>query len=230
MYQRYFKRLFDIVVSLTAILVLAPLFIIVALLVRINLGSPVIFKDDRPGKDEKIFTMYKFRTMSNARDINGELLPDSQRLNNFGRILRSTSLDELPELFNVLKGDMSLVGPRPLAVKYLPYYNELQRKRHSVLPGITGLAQVNGRNTIMWETRFNYDIQYVENISFVKDMQILLLTIINVLQCRDIGSRKESDADMGIEDFDLYCIRNNLVEIKQPPDQKQSGEMQGLSH
>jgi lipopolysaccharide/colanic/teichoic acid biosynthesis glycosyltransferase len=213
MYRRYFKRPFDFILSLLAITVLSPLLAVLALLVRIKLGSPILFRQKRPGKNEKIFTIYKFRTMSDARDKNGNLLPDSQRLTSFGKLLRSTSLDEVPELFNVLKGDMSLVGPRPLVVKYLPYYSELQRKRHSVLPGITGLAQVNGRNAIIWETRFTYDIDYVENISFLNDLQIILLTIKKVLKRSDIGSRKEKETDMGIEDFDLYCIRNHLVNM-----------------
>jgi len=172
MYRKYFKRPLDFILSLIAIIVLSPVFIIIAILVRIKLGSPVIFKQDRPGLNEKIFTMYKFRTMTDERDENGELLPDSKRLTKFGRMLRSTSLDELPELFNILKGDMSFVGPRPLLVEYLPLYNEQQRRRHEVRPGLTGYAQVNGRNAISWEEKFKYDLEYVEKISFLLDLKI----------------------------------------------------------
>jgi undecaprenyl phosphate N,N'-diacetylbacillosamine 1-phosphate transferase len=212
MYKQYFKRLMDFILSLIAIIVLSPVFIIVALLVRIKLGSPVLYSRQRPGKDEKFFTIYKFRTMIDARDKNGEPLPDSQRLTKFGRMLRSTSLDELPELFNILKGDMSLVGPRPLARNYLPYYNAEQRRRHTVLPGLTGLAQINGRNAIMWEERFAYDIEYVDNITFLKDLQIILATIKKVLTRRDVGTRKQTDTDTGIEDFDKYCIRKQSAD------------------
>lgn len=153
------------------------------------MGSPIIFKQPRPGKDEKIFTMYKFRTMTNERDEHGELLPDSIRLTNIGKFLRSTSLDELPELINILKGDMSFVGPRPLSVKYLPYYNDRERLRHSVRPGLTGLAQINGRNTLNWEDRFKYDVNYVENLSFILDMSIMIRTFIKVFKREGITVR-----------------------------------------
>ena len=167
MYRYFFKRLLDFVLSLLAIIVLSPVLLITALLVRSKLGSPVIFKQERPGKNEKIFTLYKFRTMTDEKDEEGNLLPDEIRLTRFGKLLRSTSLDELPELFNILKGDMSIVGPRPLLVSYLPYYTEKEKHRHDVRPGLTGLAQVKGRNYIAWDERFKIDVEYVENLSFV---------------------------------------------------------------
>lgn len=160
MYAKYIKRTLDLILSLMALIVLMPLMIIIGILVRINLGSPIIFKQKRPGKNEKIFTLYKFRTMTDKRDIDGNLLPDEYRLTKFGKFLRSTSLDELPELINIIKGDMAIVGPRPLLVEYLPYYTEEEKHRHDVRPGLTGLAQVNGRNAISWEERFSFDLQY----------------------------------------------------------------------
>lgn len=181
MYRRFFKRFFDILLSACALVVLSPVLLVVAVLVRIKLGSPVIFCQERPGKDEKIFKMYKFRSMTDARDENGELLPDEIRLTRFGRILRSTSLDELPELWNILKGDMSIVGPRPLLVKYLPLYNEEQRHRHDALPGLTGLSQVSGDVDMTWERQFALDVAYVEGISFLLDVRIILLTVRRVL-------------------------------------------------
>lgn len=177
MYHRFIKRPMDIILSLCALIVLSPVLLILALLVRIKLGSPVIFKQKRPGLHEKIFTLYKFRSMTDKRDENGELLPDKVRLTRFGKLLRSTSLDELPELFNILKGDMSIVGPRPLLVQYLPLYNEHQKRRHGVRPGLTGLAQVHGRNAISWEKKFDLDVQYADNIKFVKDWRIVFLTV-----------------------------------------------------
>ena len=177
MYRKYFKRLVDILCALAAIVVFSWLYIIVALLVRIKLGSPVIFKQARPGKDEKIFNLYKFRTMTDARDEDGNLLPDDVRLTKFGRLLRKTSLDELPEAFNILKGDMSVVGPRPLRVHYLPLYNARQKRRHEVRPGLSGLAQVNGRNGISWEEKFEYDVTYVDNITFLGDCKIIFQTV-----------------------------------------------------
>ena len=188
MYRRFFKRFFDIALSLTALIVLSPVLLVVAILVRLKLGSPVIFCQERPGKDEKIFRLYKFRTMTDGRDENGELLPDEIRLTKFGRLLRSTSLDELPELWNILKGDMSIVGPRPLLVKYLPRYNEEQRRRHDVRPGLTGLAQVNGRNAISWEERFAYDVKYVGSVSLWLDVRILFLTVAVVFRRTGIHS------------------------------------------
>lgn len=181
LYERYFKRLLDIICSLLAIFVLSPLILILAMLVRFKLGSPIFFVQQRPGKNEKIFSMYKFRTMTEEKDKNGRLLPDDKRLNAFGKFLRSTSLDELPELLNIVRGDMSLIGPRPLLPEYLPLYNKEQRKRHDVRPGLTGLAQVNGRNLISWKEKFNFDIKYIENISFKLDFIILLKTVGNVV-------------------------------------------------
>ena len=199
-YRKYIKRPMDFILSLIAIIVLSPVMLIVALLVRINLGSPVIFKQERPGLNEKIFTMYKFRTMTYERDENGELLPDRERLTKFGKFLRSTSLDELPELFNILKGDMSIVGPRPLAVIYLPYYNEREKLRHTVRPGLTGLAQINGRNTVNWEDRFNFDIKYVENITFLLDMSIILKTLLKVFKREGVAVRGTTE----IVSFHIY--------------------------
>lgn len=188
MYRLFFKRFLDFILSLLAIIILSPVYLIVALLVRIKLGSPVIFTQERPGKDEKIFKIYKFRTMSDDRDYNGNLLPDEIRLTKFGKLLRSTSLDELPELFNILKGDMSVVGPRPLLVRYLPLYNEQQKHRHNVRPGFTGWAQCNGRNAISWEEKFDLDIYYVDHISFLLDIKIVLKTVKIVLFREGISS------------------------------------------
>lgn len=188
-YRRTLKRPMDILLSLCAIIVLSPVMLIIAILVRIKLGSPVLFKQPRPGLNEKIFMLYKFRTMTDERDEHGELLPDEKRLTPFGQFLRSTSLDELPELFNILKGDMSLVGPRPLLVQYLPLYNDHQRRRHEVRPGLSGLAQINGRNAITWEQKFELDVQYVDNITFLGDWKIILLTLIKVFKREGISSQ-----------------------------------------
>lgn len=198
MYKKYVKRILDILISLVGLIILSPVFLIVAILVKIKLGSPIFFKQERPGKDEKIFKLYKFRSMSDKKDENGKLLPDKERLTKFGKILRSTSLDELPELFNILKGDMSLIGPRPLAVCYLPYYNEKEKHRHDVRPGLTGLAQINGRNALNWEERFAYDIEYINNITFMNDMKIFFKTFIKVFKKEDIvirGTGKTIDFD-----------------------------------
>ncbi|EOS25700.1 hypothetical protein C806_01827 [Lachnospiraceae bacterium 3-1] len=194
MYRKCLKRWIDFMLSFVAIVILSPIFLIISILVRKKLGKPVIFKQKRPGKDEKIFEMYKFRTMTDAKDAKGNLLSDEERLTSFGRKLRSTSLDELPELINILKGDMSIVGPRPLLVKYLPLYNKRQRRRHRVRPGITGLAQVHGRNAISWEEKFEWDVRYVENISFIGDLKILLQTLKTVLAREGINS--ETSATM----------------------------------
>ena len=188
MYQRYIKRLLDIIISLAALVLLSPVLIVVAVLVRAKLGSPVIFHQERPGYHEKIFKLCKFRSMTDARGADGELLPDEVRLTRFGRTLRATSLDELPELWNILKGDMSLIGPRPLLVQYLPRYNAFQKHRHDVRPGLTGWAQVNGRNAIDWDTKFRYDVEYVNRISFLFDVKILLMTFGKVFGRSGISS------------------------------------------
>lgn len=187
-YRRFMKRPMDFLLSLVAIIVLSPVFLMVAILIKIKLGNPVLFKQKRPGMNEKIFTMYKFRTMTDEKDKNGELLPDDIRLKKFGRFLRSTSLDELPELFNILKGDMSIIGPRPLLVQYLPLYNDHQKRRHEVRPGLSGLAQVSGRNAISWEDKFSLDVEYVDNVSFVYDWKIIFLTIKKVFVREGINS------------------------------------------
>lgn len=180
-YEKYIKRLLDIVLSGAALVILSPVLLITAVLVRIKLGSPVIFTQERPGKDEKVFKLHKFRSMTDARDASGNLLPDKERLTRFGAKLRSLSIDELPELWNIFRGKMSIVGPRPLLVKYLPLYNEEQRHRHDVRPGLTGWAQVHGRNLTSLEERFEYDVEYVNNISFALDVKIIIMTIRCVL-------------------------------------------------
>ena len=187
MYAKYIKRILDLILSLMALILLMPLMIIIGILVRINLGSPIIFKQKRPGKNEKTFTLYKFRTMTDKRDIDGNLLPDEYRLTKFGKFLRSTSLDELPELINIIKGNMAIVGPRPLLVEYLSLYNEEQRHRHDVRPGLTGLAQINGRNSISWEEKFKDDIEYIRKITFLGDCKIALKTIGKVFKKEGIS-------------------------------------------
>ena len=201
LYEKFFKRPLDFIISLAALAGLSPVLIITALLVRIKLGSPIIFAQERPGLNEKIFKMYKFRSMTNEKDKNGELLPDEKRLTKFGRILRSTSLDELPELFNILKGDMSIIGPRPLLVRYLPRYNERQRHRHDVRPGLTGLAQVHGRNEISWDKKFELDVWYTENISFKLDLSIFFATVRAVFKREGISSQTSATMEefMGSE-------------------------------
>lgn len=186
MYKKYIKRLLDIILSLIAIIIALPIYILIYILVLIFLGRPVIFKQKRPGKDEKIFTLYKFRTMTDKKDKNGKLLPDEKRLTKFGKFLRKTSLDEIPEFFNILKGDMSFVGPRPLLVEYLNYYTEEEKHRHDVRPGLTGLAQVNGRNLLSWEERFKLDIEYINNITFFGDVKIIFKTIFKVLKHENV--------------------------------------------
>ncbi len=194
-YKKFIKRPMDIALSLLAIIILSPVLLIVALLVRVKLGSPVIFKQRRPGLNENIFTLYKFRTMTDEKDENGELLPNDIRLTKLGRMLRATSLDELPELFNILKGDMSLIGPRPLLAEYLPLYNEIQKHRHDVRPGLSGLAQVNGRNAISWEEKFDFDIEYVENLTFLLDLKIILKTLLKVLKREGINRTENITMD-----------------------------------
>ncbi|EJS00700.1 sugar transferase [Bacillus mycoides] len=194
-YRRFMKRPMDFILSLIAIIVLSPVLLIVAFLVKTKLGSPVLFKQERPGLHGTVFKMYKFRTMTDEKNENGELLPDSVRLTKFGKFLRSTSLDELPGLFNIFKGDMSIIGPRPLLVQYLPLYSEHQKRRHEVRPGLSGLAQVNGRNAISWEEKFNYDVEYVENVSFITDWKIILLTIKKVFIREGINSETAATMD-----------------------------------
>ena len=194
MYKSFFKRLIDIVVSVVFILCFWWLYIVLALLIKIKLGGPVLFKQERPGLNGKIFTMYKFRSMTDGRDKNGKLLSDSERVTSFGRVLRATSLDEIPEFVNVLKGDMSLVGPRPLLVEYLPRYNEFQARRHEVKPGITGWAQINGRNTISWEDKFKYDVEYVDKYDLIFGLKIIYLTLKKVI-IRE-GISQEGNATM----------------------------------
>ena len=201
MYRKFFKRFLDIIISLIFILCFWWLYLIIAILVRMKLGSPVLFKQDRPGLNEKIFKMYKFRTMTDEKDKNGILLSDAERLTKFGKFLRSTSLDEIPEFFNILRGDMSLIGPRPLLVEYLNYYTDDEKKRHNVRPGISGWAQVNGRNSLSWEEKFKYDIEYVEKLSFLFDFKIVLLTIKKVIKREDISDFKEENKEI---DFDKY--------------------------
>ena len=198
-YEKYIKRLMDIICVIVAVLVFWWLYLIVAILVKINLGSPIIFKQPRVGKNEKIFEMYKFRSMTDARDERGNLLPDEVRLTRFGRALRATSLDEIPEALNILKGDMSLIGPRPLLVEYLPLYSKQQRHRHDVRPGLSGYAQVNGRNSITWTHRFELDCKYVEHITFLGDVKIIFETIGKVFIKKEGISSATSDT---MEDFD----------------------------
>ncbi|PMR65442.1 UDP-galactose phosphate transferase [Streptococcus intermedius] len=207
-YEKYFKRLFDFVCSLVAIILFSWLFLIIGLLVRIKLGSPVLFKQARPGKNEKIFNMYKFRTMTDDRDETGDLLPDEIRLTSFGKWLRSTSLDELPELFNILKGDMSFVGPRPLLVRDMVFMTEQQRERHSVRQGLTGLAQINGRNNILWQDKLEWDAKYIREITFLGDLKIILQTIHTAF----IKREGITDGDMATaEDFGEYLLRTGVI-------------------
>lgn len=207
MYKKYIKRCLDFLLSLCGITVLSPILLVLAVLVRVKLGSPVLFKQERPGKDEKIFTLCKFRTMTDARDEKGQLLPDAVRLTKFGKFLRATSLDELPELFNILKGDMSVIGPRPLLVSYLPYYTERERLRHSVRPGLTGLAQVSGRNFLDWDRRFQKDVEYVEHLTFGMDMKVLWMTVQTVL-----GRTDEVAEDTNAAEGNFAEIRKKRLE------------------
>lgn len=188
LYKNFFKRMIDIMVSVIALILLSPIFLLLFIVIKMKLGSPVFFSQERPGKNGKIFKMYKFRSMTDAKDIEGNLLPDSERLTEFGRKLRATSLDELPELWNILKGDMSLIGPRPLLKEYLFLYNDFQKQRHDVRPGLTGWAQVNGRNLVIWNDKFLLDVYYVEHISFIFDIKIILLTIKSILKREGINS------------------------------------------
>lgn len=207
MYRKYVKRLLDIIMAAAGIIVLSPVMLVTAFLVHVKLGSPVIFKQKRPGKNEKIFEMYKFRSMTDERDQDGNLLPDEVRLTEFGKKLRATSLDELPELFNILKGDMSVVGPRPQLVRDMVFMSSKQRKRHTVLPGLTGLAQVNGRNNITWEEKFRWDLQYIRHISFREDIVIVIKTIGKVLKKDDVNTSGMETA----EDFGEYLLRKKQI-------------------
>lgn len=205
-YGNLIKPLLDRLVAVIILILLSPLILITALLIYVQMGKPILFAQKRPGKDAQLFTCYKFRTMTNAYDINGQLLPDAERLTQLGKVLRKTSLDELPQLWSVLKGDMSFIGPRPLLIQYLPYYSYEENKRHDVLPGITGLAQVCGRNKLMWEDRFKLDIEYVENQSFMLDFYILGMTLWKVI------ARSDIDVVTQLEDFDKY--RQQQIELE----------------
>lgn len=207
MYKKYVKRIIDVFVSLSVLVLLSPILLVLYFLVRIDLGKPVLFRHQRPGKGEKIFTLYKFRSMTDAKDTKGDLLPDEERLTRLGRVLRSSSLDELPELLNILKGDMSIVGPRPLEVYFLPFYNERERHRHDVRPGLTGLAQVNGRNNLSWDQRFEYDIEYMNKISFFNDLKIVFQTVAKVLNGEGTG--------IPLEDFNV--VRQTQRDQSQVP-------------
>lgn len=222
MYRKFFKRFFDILLSGCALIVLSPVLLIVAVLVRTKLGSPVIFCQERPGKNEKIFRMYKFRSMTDARDENGELLPDEVRLTRLGRILRSTSLDELPELWNILKGDMSIVGPRPLLVRDMVFMTPEQRMRHTVYPGLTGLAQVKGRNAITWEEKLAFDLEYIRRFSFRQDFSIICLTVRKVLQREGISSEgMATAADLG----DYLLSQGRITRNEYESGQEESREL-----
>ena len=203
-YEKYCKRPLDAFLSTGALIVFSPILLVIGLLVKTKLGSPVFFTQNRPGKDGKIFKLYKFRSMTNEKDEKGNLLPDKDRLNKYGRIIRATSLDELPSLINIIKGDISIVGPRPLAVKYLPYYTKEERHRHDVRPGLTGKAQVNGRNNLSWDDKFAYDLEYVDNISFVGDMMIILKTVKKVFIHEGIGQGEKMPVN-------LFDERNNWL-------------------
>lgn len=198
-YEKYFKRPFDFCCGIAAVLVFCWLYAVVAILVRVKLGSPVLFTQDRAGKDEKIFKLYKFRTMTDKRDKNGELLPDEVRLTRFGKLLRATSLDELPEAFNIIKGDMSVIGPRPLLVKYLPYYSEEQHRRHEVRPGLSGYAQAHGRNGVSWDDKFAMDVKYVDHITFLGDVKIIVDTVLSVVKKEGISSETSATMESFID-------------------------------
>ena len=208
MYKHFWKRFFDVVLSGIALILLSPMYLILAILIKIKLGSPVIFRQERPGKDEKIFTLCKFRTMTDERDENGQLLPDHVRLTKFGKTLRSTSVDELPELWNIFKGDMSFIGPRPLLVSYLPYYTDEERIRHSVRPGLTGLAQASGRNYLDWDRRLQKDVEYVKNLSLAMDLKVIFMTIKVVLIKEDVAE------DTNFVEGNLAEIRSSHISLK----------------
>ena len=211
MYAKYVKRILDFTLSLLALIILSPIMLILYILVRIKLGNPVIFKQMRPGKDEKIFKLYKFRTMTDEKDEQGNLLPDEIRLTKFGKFLRSTSLDELPELINIIKGDMAIVGPRPLLVQYLEFYNEEQKHRHDVRPGLTGLAQVSGRNSLTWEEKFKQDIEYINNLTFKNDVKIIFMTIGKVFKREGISQ----DGEATMERFDIAQAQKQNAKVEE---------------
>ena len=221
MYKLLFKGLLDFILSLVALIVLSPIMLIIAIMIRIKLGKPVIFKQKRPGKDEKIFEMYKFRTMSDKRDRKGNLLSDEDRLTKFGKLLRATSLDELPELFNILKGDMSIVGPRPQLVRDMVFMSDKQRKRHSVRQGLTGLAQVNGRNNISWEDKINYDLKYIDKITFINDFKIIMNTVLKVFKREGVSTEGMDTA----EDFGDYLLRCKKITIEQYQTKQKEAEL-----
>lgn len=206
-YERFFKRPIDIICASAAIIAFSWLYLIIAVLVRVKLGSPILFKQERPGKDEKIFKLYKFRTMTDEKDEKGELLPDDVRLTKFGKFLRSTSLDELPEAFNILKGDMSVIGPRPLLVQYLPYYTEEEATRHFVRPGLSGWAQVNGRNSLDWDSRLQYDVEYVNEITLRMDIKIVFMSVKNMLLRSDVAENTNA-------------VEGNFAEIRKARESK----------
>lgn len=218
MYRRFFKRVFDVALSGCALIFLSPIYIVLAVLIRVKLGGPVLFVQERPGKNEKIFKMYKFRTMTNEKDENGDLLPDEKRLTKFGKLLRSTSLDELPEIWNICKGDMSIIGPRPLLVQYLPLYNEFQKRRHEVRPGLTGLAQVSGRNAITWQEKFERDVEYIDKLSIVLDTKIFFKTIKKVLKRDDIS--QEGQATMDFFKGNEKNIDSQVSSVKEVADEQ----------
>lgn len=225
MYQTYIKRGLDFSLSLLGLLILSPVLLLIAILVGVKLGTPIIFKQKRPGKHGKIFTLYKFRTMTDEKDEKGKLLPDEKRLTNFGKFLRSTSLDELPELFNILKGDMAIIGPRPQLVRDMVFMNEEQKKRHLVRQGLTGLAQINGRNVISWEDKFKYDLEYVKNINFRQDIKIFFMTIQKVFAKEDISAEGMETA----EDFGDYLLRTGQV-TEEEYEAKQAQAIELLNH
>lgn len=209
-YEKYIKRPQDFVFALIAMIVLSPVLLIIAILVRVKLGSPVLFTQVRPGRDEKIFKLYKFRTMTDKKDKNGNLLPDSIRLTSFGKKLRATSLDELPELFNILKGDMSVIGPRPFLVRDMVFMSDEIRMRHTARPGLSGLAQINGRNAITWEDKFKWDLEYINKISFINDLKILLATI-----CKVFGKRESSEELDVTDDYGDWLLKEGKVSVEE---------------
>ena len=221
MYQRYFKRIFDVLSSAAVLLLFSPLLIVLAWLVRSKLGSPVIFTQIRPGKNGELFRLYKFRSMTDERDKDGKLLPDAERMTDFGRKLRATSLDELPELINILKGDMSVVGPRPQLVCDMVFFTPEEMKRQSVLPGLTGLAQISGRNNIDWKARFRYDLQYIQHITFAEDMRIIYRTIFKVGSQEDIATEGMDTS----EDYGDWLLRRNEVTQESYDDKQKMAEM-----